>query len=66
MVTIVAPLPRPAFMTTLMPVDVKERQHGDSVSSASLAVGRVDWQAVATRLRWVSITPLGRPVVPLE
>ena len=24
------------------------------------------WQRFATRLRWVSITPLGRPVVPLE
>src|SRR5215471_19927065 len=24
------------------------------------------WQRLATRLRWVSITPLGSPVVPLE
>ena len=24
------------------------------------------WQRFATRLRWVSMTPLGRPVVPLE
>ena len=25
-----------------------------------------DWLTLATRLRWVSMTPLGSPVVPLE
>ena len=34
-------------------------------SSPRLISGR-HWATFATRLRWVSMTPLGRPVVPLE
>jgi hypothetical protein len=37
-----------------------------SVSWAVTGCWTVDCRMLATRLRWVSITPLGRPVVPLE
>ena len=36
------------------------------VSSSEIGKPAWSWVRFATRLRWVSITPLGRPVVPLE
>src|ERR671936_194558 len=37
-----------------------------TVSSWVTGCWAVDCRMLATRLRWLSITPLGRPVVPLE
>jgi hypothetical protein len=37
-----------------------------AVSLAVIPATAPDCCTLATRLRWVSITPLGRPVVPLE
>ena len=42
---------------------------GSSPTSVSSSVSGIEFQACsmfATRLRWVSITPFIRPVVPLE
>ena len=36
------------------------------MSSSSIAPIAANWQALATRLWWVSWTPFGSPVVPLE
>ena len=48
-------------------VDVEERQHRDhAVVLADRRARGSYWQRFATRLRCVSITPLGSPVVPLE
>jgi hypothetical protein len=37
-----------------------------TTSSAVNPIAPWVWRALATRLAWVSSTPLGRPVVPLE
>ena len=61
-VTIVAPLRRPRFMITVMPVDVEERQAADQhvVRRRSGTTSSI-CRTFAIRLRWVSITPFGRP-----
>ena len=47
-------------------VDVEERQDGDEASSSSIADRPSVCTMFATRLRWVSMTPFDRPVVPDE
>ena len=47
------------------PVDVEERQQGQQ-PVLGVIPERPDCSTLATRFRWLSITPLGRPVVPEE
>ena len=66
MVTTVPPLASSAIHQHLHAVDVEERQDGQRHLAATSNGGRLHCSMLATRLRWVSITPFGSPVVPEE
>ena len=52
---------------TVEAVDVEERQERDCrVAIVDVVIGAVDLQHVGDEVACVSITPFGRPVVPLE
>ena len=66
MVTTVAPARRLQGRIRLRPMAWKNGATATTTSSAVNPSTAWVWRALATRLAWVSSTPLGRPVVPLE
>ena len=66
MVTIVAPARSPVFMIPASPARWKNGSAASTTSSGDKANRASHWTMLATRLRWLSITPLLSPVVPLE
>ena len=66
MVTIVAPTCSAPFATTLNPVAWNNGATASARSSARIARAACCCTTLATQARWVSITPFGSPLVPLE
>jgi hypothetical protein len=66
METTVAPTRRLQGRIRFWPMAWKNGATPTTTSSAVNPIAACDWRALATRLAWVSSTPLGRPVVPLE
>ena len=61
------PLPQREVQQHRHAVDVEERQHGEhAVLALQIDVHARTAATFATRLRWLSITPFGMPVVPDE
>jgi hypothetical protein len=50
----------------LNPMAWKNGATATTTSSSRNPIAARDWRTLVTRLAWVSSTPLGRPVVPLE
>jgi hypothetical protein len=66
MVMIVAPARRLVFMIAASPAWWKKGSAAITTSPGDRANRAWHWTMLATRLRWLSITPLLSPVVPLE
>ena len=66
MVTSVAPACSVAFATTPKPTAWKNGATASTRSSLRNGIAHSCCTTFATHARWVSITPLGSPLVPLE
>jgi hypothetical protein len=66
MVTRVAPARRLVGRMMFWPMAWKNGATPTTTSSVVTPITAWAWRAWATRLAWVSSTPLGSPVVPLE
>jgi hypothetical protein len=66
MVTTVAPAHSGTARVTWNPMMWEKGATAATVSRSVTRSPRVTWRTEVTRLAWVSSTPLGSPVVPLE
>jgi hypothetical protein len=66
MVTTVAPQASGSASVAVNPMTWKNGATAGTVSRAVTRSPRLIFRTVVTRLAWVSMTPLGSPVVPLE